>query len=172
MTDGIGLDLTPARYVQYDDTGHVLVQGFASHEVLNAYEAQGQKILKLIDAGLPDDVKSLMDTDDYVDLSGTRPRLLKRPVWAGDFNPAPVLPKQEAVMAAVPACSVAITGPVTANHAHPGGDLKVGFTLPGVYTISFEAFPYMPVTRTLTVNPSTTAATATATVSATAGVKL
>lgn len=87
----------------------------------------------------------------YVDLSGDAPVIAERPEFEGRFD-RPILPAGgETRLPGAPAGTVRFTGPVSGTHEHEGGDLEIGFTVPGTYTISFEAFPALPVALTLTV---------------------
>lgn len=91
---------------------------------------------------------------DYVDLSGESPVVLPRPLVDWSFNKDEVLVREEAVLPNIPPCLVRFSGPVSGEQDHPEtGDLVIGFTTAGVYTLEFEAFPYMPASLTLTVKP-------------------
>lgn len=96
---------------------------------------------------------------NYVDLSSGAPVIKPRPVFEGAFDKTTVAVKQEATLPGVPTCTVSFSGPVSGTQDHTDGDLAIGFTMPGTYTISFEAFPYQPVSYTLTVTavPTVTA---------------
>lgn len=87
----------------------------------------------------------------YVDVTAQAPAFKERPVLERAFSPASVKVDQEATMPDVGACTVTYTGPVSGSFEHPGGELSFGSTVPGDYTITFEAFPAMPFTTTITV---------------------
>lgn len=109
--------------------------------------ARGARIL----VGAGDWDRATMMSPLYVDLSRAEPVIADRPVFEGRFD-RPILPAgEEATLPGVPACTVTFAGPVSGTHEHEGGDLEIGFTVPGTYAISFEAFPAMPVALTLTI---------------------
>lgn len=133
----------------YDEAGKVVghrTQGiyFTEQEI-----ARGERML-IVDRAYDDEA---VRKRSFVDLSSGDPVIKDRPVLAQTFD-RPTLPvRQEATLENVPACRVTFVGPVSGTHDHPGGDLEVGFTVPGDYLISFEAFPNLPCTHQLTVTP-------------------
>ncbi|WP_060772470.1 hypothetical protein [Methylobacterium sp. AMS5] len=132
------LELRPFAF--YDAEGRIHGTGIQGWKASEENCPKGQSVL-------------FVDADrmlDYVDLTG-EPTVKKRPSFDGAFNPPSVPVETESVLAGLPACSIRFTGPETGSHAHEGGDLVVGFTSPGVYTITCEPFPYLPATFTLTV---------------------
>lgn len=82
-------------------------------------------------------------TDLYMDLKGAEPRPALRPEL-GDIFPSLNLGPDEVTTARdIPACSVAVTGPVQQGFfEHPGGDLQIRFLIPGEYLIGLEPFPF------------------------------
>lgn len=136
-----------AEAVEYDEAGritHILDQRMGHTQ---DWQAQGRRIV-FGDAGFD---PQTWTTKRYVDLSGAEPVLTDRPVFEGRFD-RPILPVgEEATLPGVPTCTVKFAGPVSGTHEHEGGDLEIGFTVPGTYTISFEAFPALPAAFTLTV---------------------
>lgn len=133
----------------YDEVGRITGHKSQGVAFTEAAIERGERLL-LGNSGFD---YATFKTSRYVDLSGKEPALAERPVLAQTFD-RPTLPvRQEATLEDVPACRVTFTGPVSGTHDHPGGDLEVGFTVPGDYLISFEAFPNMPCTHQLTVTP-------------------
>lgn len=141
--------LTLVTALSYDEDGRVTGHktqaiGFTEQEI-----AAGARML-IVDSAWEDET---VRRRSYVSLTGKTPEVAERPVLTQTFD-RPTLPvRQEATLEDVPACTVTFTGPVSGTHEHPGGDLEVGFTVPGIYTIAFEAFPHMPCTHQLTVTP-------------------
>ena len=141
--------LTVKEAVTYDETGRIT--GYRQQAVGFTQDEQdrGERILFGDAAWQSFPAMSKR----FVDLSSGDPVIKDRPVLAQTFD-RPTLPvRQEATLENVPACRVTFVGPVSGTHDHPGGDLEVGFTVPGDYLISFEAFPNLPCTHQLTVTP-------------------
>lgn len=133
----------------YDEAGKVVgyrTQGiyFTEQEI-----ARGERML-IVDSAFEDEA---VRDRSYVRVDLKTPKVAERPVFDRTFNLTELPVREEASLLRVPACTVRFEGPVSGTHEHPGGTLKVGFTLPGTYTISFEAFPAMPCTHELTVTP-------------------
>ncbi|ACL58433.1 hypothetical protein [Methylobacterium nodulans] len=92
-------------------------------------------------------------TDTYVDLSSGTPALKRRPELPGEFDTTTLKPFEQATLPGVPACSIVVEeGPLGPGQTpHPGGDLAIGFVVPGSYRLSIEPFPYRRRVFTLTV---------------------
>jgi len=131
----------------YDEDGRIVghkTQGIAFTE----QEIAGGARLLIVEGDWGD---AEFRVSRYVDLSGAEPVIRERPEFEGRFD-RPILPAgKEAILPGVPACTVTFAGPVSGTHEHGGGDLEIGFTVPGTYTILFEAFPVLPAAITLTV---------------------
>jgi hypothetical protein len=141
--------LTLVEAARYDDTGRITgyvkqAIGFTEREIAN-----GARLL--IADGDWDQVENRLS--HYVDLSSGDPVIKDRPTLDVGLDKTSVPVGAEATLKAVPACMVAYTGPVNGTYEHPGGTLKIGFSVPGQYRISFEAFPNLPSTYELTVTP-------------------
>lgn len=147
------VDLTLTGFVHYDAAGQVISRGNAAQVVVDAFKAQGQSILTVPVISITAEASAIRE-DDYVDLSGAAPALKARPTWPTALSPASVAPGVEATIPGLPACTVTFSGPVNGTQDHPGGDFAIGFRMPGTYQISFEVFPYMPITLPLTVAKS------------------
>ena len=82
--------------------------------------------------------------DTYVDLADPeRPVERMRPILEDDFDKTELVLSEIATHTGLPACTIMITGPSqNGAYEHKGGDLKLRFLLPGVYTVAFEPFPY------------------------------
>lgn len=102
---------------------------------------------------------------NYVDVAD--PVLRKRPVLDQAPSRASVAILEETVIPSVPASTLEVVGPTSGTIAHPGGDLRLRFALPGAYTVRCDAYPYRYAQWTITVL-TTTAAKASATEAATA----
>lgn len=138
---------TLAEATIYDETGRII--GYKRQAIGFTEEDRELGARILIGAGEWD--RATLMSSRYVDLSGVEPVLADRPEFEGRFD-RPILPAgEEATLPGVPACTVTFAGPVSGTHEHEGGDLKIGFTVPGTYSILFEAFPVLPVALTLTV---------------------
>ena len=89
----------------------------------------------------------------YVEFVGESrvPVLRVRPELEQGFDKTVIAVREPATLADLPAAKVTFDGPVKGAHQHPGGDLVVGWTVPGTYTVCVEAFPALPATFTLTV---------------------
>lgn len=141
--------LTLVQAARYDDTGRITgyvkqAIGFTEKEI-----ADGARLV--IADGDWDRVENRLS--HYVDLSGDAPVIKDRPALDQTFDKTSVPAGKEATLKDVPACLVGFAGPVSGTYQHPGGDLDIGFTVPGSYRISFEAFPNLPCAFDLTVTP-------------------
>lgn len=87
----------------------------------------------------------------YVDFSAGAPVLTPRPELDRGFDKEEIGVREPATLADLPAAVVTFEGPVKGRHEHKGGDLVVGWTVPGTYTVRVEAFPYLPAEFVLTV---------------------
>ncbi|ACL61027.1 hypothetical protein [Methylobacterium nodulans] len=127
-------------YVAYDDTGRITVHGRMAGGVLQIARLEGHRML-------PGEGQQ---ATHYVDLSGDAPELRERP--ALDL-PASLTATagEEVTIAAVPAGPVRYAGPYNGSLSHPGGDLAIGFTIPGRYTLTIEPFPARRAEITLEV---------------------
>ncbi|MCP1540050.1 hypothetical protein [Methylorubrum extorquens] len=133
------LELRPFAF--YDAQGRIHGTGIQGWKASEENCPKGQSVL-------------FADADrmlDYVDTSSGEPIVTKRPVFDGVFGPASVPVETEATLPGLPACTITYEGPESGSHEHEGGDLVVGFTSPGDYTLTCEPFPYLPATLTLTV---------------------
>lgn len=79
------------------------------------------------------------------------PVLQPRPELDRGFDKSEIAVREGTTISDLAPASVTFEGPVKGQHEHPGGDLVVGWTVPGTYTVTVEAFPYLPATFTLTV---------------------
>ncbi|UIN38293.1 hypothetical protein [Methylobacterium oryzae] len=139
--------ITPAEAVPYDETGRIVGYRFQGVGFTEDEQERGIRIL-FGDGGW---CMQTFTSRRYVDLSGAEPVIQDRPEFEGRFD-RPILPAgEEATLPGVPACTITFAGPVSGTHEHEGGDLKIGFTVPGTYAILFEAFPVLPAALTLTV---------------------
>lgn len=56
-----------------------------------------------------------------------------------------------AVIPSLPACQIDFSGPLVGSHPHPGGEVEIGFRVPGTYILTVEPFPYQKTKITLQV---------------------
>ncbi|MRI54061.1 hypothetical protein D8770_08860 [Methylobacterium sp. DB1607] len=84
----------------------------------------------------------------YVEFVGEAraPVLRVRPQLEHSFDKTAIAVRGAATMVELPSASVTFDGPVKGRHTHEGGDLVVGWTVPGTYTVLIEAFPALPAT--------------------------
>lgn len=130
--------------VEYDDNGHILVSGgMPEEDFRNTLQYTQRKLL--MGAGHP--------ATHYVEFVGESriPVLRVRPELEQGFDKTVIAVREPATLADLPAAKVTFDGPVKGAHQHPGGDLVVGWTVPGTYAVCVEAFPALPATFTLTV---------------------
>ncbi|MEH3117075.1 MAG: hypothetical protein PGN25_05550 [Methylorubrum populi] len=80
-----------------------------------------------------------------------RANLMTEMSGTGRFDKTGIAVREAATLTDLPAAVVTFEGPVRGRHEHEGGDLVVGWTVPGTYTVTVEAFPYLPAAFTLTV---------------------
>ncbi|PZP71758.1 MAG: hypothetical protein DI590_05720 [Methylorubrum populi] len=92
-------------------------------------------------------------TTHYVEFVGDvrAPVLRPRPELDSTFDKSEIAVREGTTISDLAPASVTFEGPVKGQHEHPGGDLVVGWTVPGTYTVTIEAFPALPATFTLTV---------------------
>lgn len=123
--------------VEYDDAGRITAfGGMPEEDVLNTLRFTQRKIMR--GEGKPE--------THYVEFVGDAraPVLRVRPAFTEGFDKTEVSPREAATLRDVPAAKVSFKGPVKGTHQHPGGDLVVGWTVPGTYTVCIEAFPALP----------------------------
>jgi hypothetical protein len=138
---------TIAEATLYDETGRITGYKHQGLGFIQDEQERGDRIL--LGPGGWD--RATLMSPHYVDVSGDEPVIRDRPAFEGRFD-RPILPAgEEATLPGVPSCTVSFAGLVSGTHEHEGGDLEIGFTVSGTYTISFEAFPVLPVALTLTV---------------------
>jgi len=136
------------RFVDYDPSGRIIADGGMSEQDVPA--AQQFRLQPfLLGDGKPE--------THYVEFVGDAraPVLRVRPAFTEGFDKTEVALREAATLADLPAATVSFEGPMKGTHRHPGGDLVVGWTLPGTYTVRIEAFPYLPAEFTLTVGDAT-----------------
>lgn len=140
---------TVVTAVIYDEAGRITGHktqaiGFTEQEI-----AAGARML-IVDSALDDEA---VRARSYVRVNLKTPKVAERPVLAGVPEQPSVPVSTEVSIPRVPACTVRFDGPVSGTHEHPGGSLKIGFTVPGTYRIAFEAFPNIPCSFDMTVTP-------------------
>lgn len=138
-----GEDLEPVRFVSYDEAG----------KVTSVYTEARYFYLQRLNQGEP---VTMGDGDlrtHYVEFVGEAraPVLRIRPELPDSFDRTEIALREPATLPGLNAAVVVFEGPVKGRYEHPGGDLVVGWTVPGTYTVTVEAFPYLPATFTLTV---------------------
>lgn len=89
----------------------------------------------------------------YVEFVGDAraPVLRPRPALGRGFDKTEIAVREPATISDLAPASVSFDGPVKGRHEHPGGDLVVGWTVPGSYTVTVEAWPALPAIFALTV---------------------
>lgn len=137
-------DLVPLRFVSYDKTGKLISTYNEARYFYFQRLSQGEPIV----AGDGDLLTH------YVEFVGEAraPVLRVRPELTRGFDKTEMAVREAATLAGLPPATVAFEGPVKGHHSHEGGDLVVGWTVPGTYAVTIEAFPYLPATFTLTVD--------------------
>jgi hypothetical protein len=143
-------DIQP--FVRYDASGRLLEGGSQGLGFTHQALMKGEYIIPTqvdFSRNLPEMNKH------YIDLSGSAPLVKERPVIDWSFDKNSVVPMQEATLVHLAPCVVNFSGPQSGKQDHPKlEDLKIGFKLPGVYELTFEAFPYMPAKFAIQVQPS------------------
>lgn len=140
---------TVAEATLYDETGRIT--GYKNQGVGFTQDEQDRGERILLGSGGWD--RGTQMSTQYVRVDLKTPKLADRPVLAGVPENASVPASTEVSIPRVPACTVTFSGPVSGTHEHPGGTLKIGFTVPGIYRIAFEAFPNLPCSFDMTVTP-------------------
>nr|WP_273288399.1 hypothetical protein [Methylorubrum populi] len=136
-------DLVTTKFASYDETGRLDTvysePRISYYRRLNA----GQRLV-MGEGGL---------TTHYVEFVGDvrAPVLRPRPELDSTFDKSEIAVREGTTISDLAPASVTFEGPVKGQHEHPGGDLVVGWTVPGTYTVTIEAFPALPATFTLTV---------------------
>lgn len=131
------------EYVKYDEDGRIVQFGEGMGiGVIQMIRLQGERFLA--GRGQPE--------THWVDTSGEAAVLVERPSL--EIPAALTASVSEAVtLAGLPAGSVVFSGPLSGTHEHPGGDLEIGFTIPGTYRLTLEPFPYRAIGVVLEVAP-------------------
>jgi len=136
-------DLVTTKFASYDETGRL--DTIYSEPRISYYRRlnAGQSLV-LGEGGL---------TTHYVEFVGEAraPVLRVRTELEQGFDKTEIAVREAATIPDMAPGTVTFDGPVKGRHEHPGGDLVVGWTVPGVYTVTIEAFPALPATFTLTV---------------------
>lgn len=136
---------TGVTFVAYTDAGQIDGHGNMPREMFYfCRNERGHNIL--MGEGLPE--------THYVEFVGEAraPVLRVRPPLEQSFDKTEIAVREPATIADLPAATVTFEGPVRGRYEHPGGaGLMVGWTVPGTYTVTVEAFPALPATFTLTV---------------------
>lgn len=136
-------DMVPVHFVSYDQTGRVISTYSEVRYFFHRRLSLGETIV--MGEGNP--------LTHYIEFVGDAraPVLRVRPAFTEGFDKTEVAPREAATLADLPAATVSFEGAMKGTHRHPGGDLLIGWTLPGTYTVRIEAFPYLPAEFTLTV---------------------
>lgn len=135
---------TGVAFVAYTDEGKVDGHGNMPLEMFHfCRNERGHNIL--MGEGRPE--------THYVEFvsDACAPVLRVRPLLEKGFDKTEIAVREPATLRDVPAARVSFEGPVKGTHQHPGGDLVVGWTVPGIYVVMVEAFPFLPTEFTLTV---------------------
>lgn len=133
-------------FVVYDETGRITSVCNNNIIYIRHIQMAGQRVVlglghwttHWVD-GEPDDVAGVIRLRELLALA------------PDTLTPAP---SQEVSIPDVPAAKVIVSGPVSGEYDHEGGELKIGWTIPGEYSVTIRAFPYLDTTLTLTVMPS------------------
>ena len=129
-------------FYEYDVAGRILQQGRMARGYVMDHIAAGRRY----------GIGAVNDVVNYIDTSSGQPVVRERPVidWAFDKNS--VLPMEEASLPNVPPAVVLFRGPSNGQQTHDTfGPVKIGWTTPGDYVVSVDAFPYRPATFPITV---------------------
>ncbi len=133
--------------VEYDDAGRITASGgMPEEDLLNTLRYTQRKIMR--GAGKPE--------THYVEFVGDprAPVLRVRPELGRTFDKTEIAVREAATLLDVSAGRVTFDGPTKGAHQHPGGDLAVGWTVPGTYTVTVEAFPALPAVFEIKVGAS------------------
>lgn len=135
---------TGVAFVAYTDEGKIDGHGNMPLEMFYfCRNERGHNILQ--GKGLPE--------THYVEFVGEvrAPVLRVRPALEQSFDKTEIGVREPATISDLAPAAVTFDGPVKGRHTHEGGDLVVGWTVPGTYTVCVEAFPALPAVFTLTV---------------------
>jgi hypothetical protein len=130
--------------VDYDDTGRITgFGGMPEEDLRNTLLYTQRKVVRGV--GKPE--------THYVEFVGEAraPVLRVRPALEQRFDKSEIGVREPATISDLAPAAVTFDGPVKGAHQHPGGDLVVGWTVPGIYVVTVEAFPFLPTEYTLTV---------------------
>lgn len=138
--------LDSVNFVVEDGSGRIVEAGYASTGFIMQRADAGDRIVPSPQRYTYTDADRI-----YVDRSLGAPVVRERPSLGKTFDRTTLPVEEEAILPDLPACTVAIVGPWRGEHEHPGGDLHAGFSVPGIYVLTLEVFPHLPVSYTLTV---------------------
>lgn len=136
------------RFVDYDPSGRIIADGgMSERDVAAARQFRLQPFL--LGVGKPE--------THYIEFVGEAraPVLRVRPQLEQSFDKTEIGVREPATISDLAPATVTFDGRVKGRHAHEGGDLVVGWTVPGTYTVRIEAFPYLPAEFKLTVGDAT-----------------
>lgn len=119
-------------FVEHDDAGRIIAFGNMPAASFH-FDCDFLKRRLIAGDGRPE--------THHVDAEGV---IQLRPELDLTFDTTAVAVREAATMAGLPAASVSFDGPVRGRHQHFGGDLKIGWTMPGTYTVTIDAFPALP----------------------------
>lgn len=121
-------------FLKYDEDGRIGETGTQSIVAIEMMQDEGELILAN-EIGDPN--------KDWIDTSSGSPVVVPRPTLELPAS-LEVEAGVEVAIEGVPACLVRFTGPLEGEQEHEEGDLEIGFSIPGAYTIRGEAFPHRP----------------------------
>lgn len=128
-------------YTRYNASGRILNHGVMGLGIIQQLRITEGRILVGAE-GDPD--KEWVDDEDGQPTLETRPTLdLPETLEAA--------PGIETSIPDLPACEISFSGPLVGTHRHEGGEVHIGFTVPGTYTLTMEPFPHRRATVTVEV---------------------
>jgi hypothetical protein len=137
-------------FIGVDDRGVVTLAGTTDAAAFEVMKAQ-QELIELLQEEIdPSDVQKLMG-QVYDPATG---RVSRREPLALAFDLGTIDTGETATMAGLPAGAVVkVSGPLSAEEVHEGGDFSFGSDVPGRYVIEVEAFPALPTRFEVEVIP-------------------
>lgn len=129
-----------APYVSYEENGRIKGGGRMGFGIIQMLRIQGQRLA----VGFGE------TATHWIDVETGSVEIVERPVLdvPAELTAAAM---EEAVIPDLPPCTVSFDGPQTGSQVHEGGDLAIGFVVPGTYRLSAEPFPYRAFALTMTV---------------------
>lgn len=141
-------DLRP--YVNFNPDGSIRHAGVMAVGFIWAQIDQGALVL-IGEGQFDSQTGEFLSWVDWVD---GEYQVQPRPPLPRSFDRTTLKVEEEAILVDLPPSDVSFTGPVSGSFRHDGGDLEIGWIVPGEYAVVIRSFPYLTLRVVFTVEPA------------------